>query len=150
MEYVGFREVIGSWKMMEIFPPLMCFMTPSPDPTSSFPSNLMEEPSLILPVVARICITEYAVTDFPDPDSPTMPRTFPWSRLKDTPFTAFTSPASVKKLVCRFLTSKSAISSSFLTVELRVERISQSITEKVKGKDDERNHHSWNHQTLRI
>ncbi|SVB88390.1 uncharacterized protein METZ01_LOCUS241244, partial [marine metagenome] len=35
------------------------------------------------------------VTDFPDPDSPTMPRTSPWKISKLTPSTAFAVPASV-------------------------------------------------------
>ena len=39
---------------------------------------------------------EYAVTDFPEPDSPTMPRISPGFRSKLTPFTACTSPLSVK------------------------------------------------------
>ena len=56
---------------------------------------------------------EYAVTDFPEPDSPTMPSTFRRSRLKDTPLTAFTSPAGVKKEVCKSRTcNNSAIFSA--------------------------------------
>ena len=90
------------------------------------------EPDTILPVPARICMTEYAVTDLPEPDSPTMPRTFPLSRLKDIPFTARTTPASVKNEVCRSLTSKRAIFLSSLTVQLRVKRISQTVAEKVQ------------------
>ena len=52
---------------------------------------------------------EYAVTLLPLPLSPTMPSTFPFSRKKETPSTALTSPASVKKEVLRLLTSSSAM-----------------------------------------
>jgi len=45
------------------------------------------------------CNIEYDVTDFPEPDSPTIPKVFPGSKLKEIPLTARTSPASVKKLV---------------------------------------------------
>ena len=43
----------------------------------------------------------------PEPDSPTMPSTFPRSRLKEMPLTARTSPASTLKEVQRFFTCKS-------------------------------------------
>ena len=38
----------------------------------------------------------YAVTDLPEPDSPTMPRTSPSFILNETSFSALTSPAGVK------------------------------------------------------
>ena len=56
-----------------------------------------------------VFISENAVTDLPLPDSPTIPNTFPRSKLKETPFTARTSPASVKKEVCKLFTSNKAI-----------------------------------------
>ena len=47
-----------------------------------------------------------AVTDLPEPDSPTIPSVFPFSKEKESPSTAFTKPSSVGKLTERFLTSK--------------------------------------------
>ncbi len=38
-----------------------------------------------------------AVTDFPEPDSPTMPRTSPGARVKSMPRTAWTTPSFVRK-----------------------------------------------------
>ena len=94
----GFRLVIGSWKIMEHFSPrnfciclLFHLVMSSP--------RYFTSPPVIRPVSARICITEYAVTDLPEPDSPTIPSVLPGSKLKEIPLTAFTSPASVKKLV---------------------------------------------------
>ena len=72
------------------------------------------EPPVMLPLSARICIIEYAVTDLPDPDSPTIPSVFPGSRLKLTPFTADTSPLSVLKVVCRSDTSRTYLLSPIL------------------------------------
>ena len=72
------------------------------------------EPPVMAPFSARICMIEYAVTDFPEPDSPTIPRVFPGSSLKLTPFTADTSPLSVLKVVCRSDTSRTNLLSSIL------------------------------------
>ena len=57
-----------------------------------------------IPELSKIPMMEYAVTDFPEPDSPTIPKIFPGDKLKETPFTACTSPLGVLKEVCRFCT----------------------------------------------
>ena len=44
------------------------------------------------------------VTDLPEPDSPTMPRVLPFSRLKVRPSTALTTPSSVGKWTLRSVT----------------------------------------------
>src|SRR5439155_21439992 len=51
---------------------------------------------------------ERQVTVFPEPDSPTMPRVWPFSIEKLTPSTALTMPSSVRKCVFRSWTSSSA------------------------------------------
>ncbi len=53
---------------------------------------------------------ESAVTDLPQPDSPTIPSVLPTSTSNETPSTAWTAPSRVKKYVFRFATSSSAIS----------------------------------------
>ena len=55
---------------------------------------------------------ESAVTDFPQPDSPTIPSVFPFSSEKLMPSTACTTPSRVKKCVRRSSTSSSAIAVS--------------------------------------
>ena len=52
---------------------------------------------------------ESAVTDLPQPDSPTIPSVLPFSSEQLTPSTARTVPSRVKKCVRRSLTSRSAI-----------------------------------------
>ena len=47
----------------------------------------------------------YAVTDLPEPLSPTIPKTSPSFRRMETSFNALTSPAGVKKESRSFLTS---------------------------------------------
>ena len=50
----------------------------------------------------------WLVTDFPEPDSPTMPRVWPRSSVKSMPFTAATTPSSVGNFTERFRTSRKA------------------------------------------
>ena len=52
---------------------------------------------------------ERQVTLLPQPDSPTIPRVFPFSTWNETPSTALTIPSSVRKYVLRSRTSRSAI-----------------------------------------
>ena len=46
-------------------------------------------------------------TVFPEPDSPTMPRVLPWSRVRLTPWTACSVPRLVAKETWRSSTSSS-------------------------------------------
>ena len=75
-------------------------------------------PLSINPLLSNIPANVFVKTDLPEPDSPTIPRVFPGSKLKLIPFTACTSPLSVLKVVCRSLTSKiyllSILRSSYL------------------------------------
>jgi hypothetical protein len=57
---------------------------------------------------------ESAVTDFPEPDSPTIPSVAPRSSEKLTPSTAWTTPSRVKKCVLRSVISRSASYVSFV------------------------------------
>src|SRR3990172_5836660 len=73
-----------------------------------------------------------AVTDLPQPDSPTTPRVSPFSMYRSTPSTARTIPSSVKKYVLRFLTSnrRSAIWCGLPLPGLR------NLAERVEGAVD--------------
>src|SRR3990170_2766789 len=73
-----------------------------------------------------------AVTDLPQPDSPTTPRVSPFSMYRSTPSTARTMPSSVKKYVLRFLTSnrRSAIWCGLPLPGLR------NLAERVEGAVD--------------
>ena len=76
--YTGFSDVIGSWKTMAIFEPRKACIALFLRPTSCSPLNRIE------PVMRALRgsrpMTAIEVTDFPEPDSPTMPSTSPGSR----------------------------------------------------------------------
>ena len=59
-------------------------------------------------------IAESEVTDFPDPDSPTIPIVAPLFNVKLTPFTAFTEVPSVLNSVTKFLNSNNVLLILFL------------------------------------
>ena len=82
----------------------------------------------MLPFFSRICIMEYAVTLFPEPDSPTIPRILPLSRLKETPFTAITSPLSVRKEVFKS-TTESIFSLILIPPQFRVKGIAKAVAQ---------------------
>ena len=75
--------------------------------SSERPSNVIR-PFGIFPVRRGSSrMIESAVTDLPDPDSPTMATTSPRSTVKLTPSTARTMPRAVANWVCRSSTSSS-------------------------------------------
>ena len=101
----GLRLVIGSWKIMAMSLPRTRRISASlKERKSRSPS--MIEPATILPGGSGTRrISESAATVLPEPDSPTMHNVLQESTPKLTPFTAFTTPAWVKKCVERSLTS---------------------------------------------
>ncbi len=91
----GLSEVIGSWKIIEIWLPRIARISASVSSSRFLPSNI-RRPETILPggeaISRRI---ESAVTLLPQPDSPTTASVSPgWTR-KETPSTARTTPSRV-------------------------------------------------------
>ena len=78
---------MGSWKIMEIFPPRIFLICAREYWVRSSPSNRIF-PSLILAVSASSFRMDMEVTLFPLPDSPTSPTISPFSTVKLTPRTA--------------------------------------------------------------
>ena len=88
----GFREVIGSWKIIEILLPRMPRIPFSSRASRSRPSNRML-PLTIFPGGEAISrMMERDATDLPQPDSPTRQRVRPLSTEKETSLTARTTP----------------------------------------------------------
>ena len=90
---VGFKQVIGSWKIIETsLPRRRCI-------SFSLAFTMSCSPRRTAPWGMRAggmgfnFITVWAVTLLPQPDSPTMASTSPSCRENVTPRTAFTSPA---------------------------------------------------------
>src|SRR5215813_2913383 len=82
------------------------------------------------------CIIECAVTDFPQPLSPTIATVSPASTVNETPSTARLTPSGVRKWVCRFSISSKAMSVSLQSLDhARIERIAKSIAKQIDGED---------------
>src|SRR5437588_5125100 len=142
---VGFRDVIGSWKII----PISCPRTSSScDPFSFNRSRPWKTalPSTTRPGGSMSPMIDSIETDLPQPDSPTMPSIVPRSTVKETPSTARTSPSRVLKNVCRLFTASrgirtpSAASSRARAAPLRlprprVERIPESVGDEEGAED---------------
>ncbi|MNT33925.1 hypothetical protein D3C72_1698740 [compost metagenome] len=99
----GFREVIGSWKIIEICSARSLFSSCSGRLRMFLPLNVAVPP--MRPFGASRPISAKAVCDLPEPDSPTIPNVSPARRSKFRSFTAVTSPSAVLKVTRKSLTS---------------------------------------------
>ena len=73
--YTGLSAVIGSWKIIETSRPRIWRSERWSMPTISWPSSLIEPRTLAF--FGSSPISDIAVVDLPDPDSPTMASTSP-------------------------------------------------------------------------
>ena len=89
----GFKDVIGSWNTIAISRPHRRRSLLGDSPTSSRPSYTTL-PSRRTLRAMMIPMIERDSTVLPEPDSPTTPSVLPRSRVKLTPSTARTLPAS--------------------------------------------------------
>src|SRR6266536_3244537 len=90
-------------------------------------------PSTIFPGGSIRPSSERPVTVLPEPDSPTIPSTSPRPTSNDTPSTALTTPARVKKWTFRSSTERTALMLSAL--EPRVHHVAQLIADQIDGDD---------------
>ena len=110
----GFNEVMGSWKIIAIsFPRYDLISSSEAFNRSTFSPFFLWKiisPPLILPGGLGISlIAESEVTDFPEPDSPTIPTVSPLFKVKLILFTAFTVVPSVWNSVTKFLNSNKVL-----------------------------------------
>src|SRR3546814_3173432 len=89
--------------------------------------------------VGMSCRIAMAVTDLPEPDSPTTENTSPRWMSKDTPSTACTMPSPVSKWACRSRTDRSGSSwlvcLIVLLLPVGIEGVAQAVAD-----EDERQH----------
>ena len=108
MVSTGLRLVIGSWKIMLMSLPRILRIAGSSSVSRSVPWKRIEP--AIRPggsgIRRRI---ELAVTDLPQPLSPTTASVSPSPTWNETPSTARLTPSGVRKWVCRFSTSSRAM-----------------------------------------
>ena len=83
-------------------------------------------------------IVAMAVTDLPEPDSPTMPSTSPGESSALSPLTAWTVPSLVGKSTNRFSTLRTGpgMSGAYACL-LRVESLTQSVSDQEDRKDED-------------
>src|SRR5438105_5642326 len=126
----GFMDVIGSWKIMAIFPPRSLRSSASGRPSSSSPRNRMEP--VMVALRGSRPMTASMLTDFPEPDSPTMPSDSRSPIEKSSPRTAFTGPSGEANVTWRSSTSSTGAPMSGPDPSLlRVEGVAQPVPHEV-------------------
>src|SRR5215471_16526945 len=104
----------------------------------SRPSNQIS-PAAISPGGGTRPSTARLVTDFPDPDSPTIPSVRPEARSKLTRSTAGTARSRLRKRTCKSRTDKS-VSVILGLLHPRIQCIPQTVSNKVEAEK----HHCQN------
>src|ERR671934_1407026 len=132
---IGFRAARGFWKIIDISRPRRSRISSSLAARTSSPVK-RTAPWAMRPARSRMRITAYEVTDFPEPDSPTMPTVSPLATRTSTCSTARTTPRRVENSTVRSATSSSGTVS--LTTPnsgspLRIDDIAQPIAEQVEA-----------------
>ncbi len=99
----GLSDVMGSWNIMAILLPRMARIS------SSDNSNKLNSSSITCPLTTELLlsskrISDNAVTDLPEPDSPTIPMVSPLARVKLIPLTASNKPFAVLNWIVRLVT----------------------------------------------
>ena len=95
----GLRLVIGSWKIIDMRLPRSRAISRSDSDNRSVPAKLMRFAERWPPRASRL-MTASAVTDLPQPDSPTRQWVSPFSTRNEAPRTAAVRPP---KLTCQLL-----------------------------------------------
>src|SRR5258706_11343370 len=138
MVSTGFKERIGSWKIMAMPEPRMSRSVRGSARSRSVPSKSRSSACTFSGGSRTRRMIESAVTLFPDPLSPTSPSTSPGSSVKDTPLTARIMPWSVLKLVVRSRTVRSAMLSPLYRCgaragppRARIESVAQTIPDEI-------------------
>src|SRR2546423_1438397 len=129
----GFREDIGSWKIIAISRPRIPRSARSLCRIRSRPSN-SARPLRTRPLRASRPRTASDVTLLPHPDSPTIPSVSPRAISKETPLTAYTVPRRVENSTLRSSTPRSG---SLAFTQLRVERLAQTVADQVEAEHRE-------------
>src|SRR5436305_11348793 len=110
------------------------------------PSKIARPPNLALGLRVSPSMV-MAVTDLPEPDSPTIATTSPGRTLNVTPSTALTIPSSVAKETWRSSTSSSAPSPALMSaqtdpwVEERIHDVDQGGDEHDEERPEHHDHH---------
>ncbi len=144
---MGDSDDIGSWKIIAISRPRIARiwrprglrLVRSIEPPFGW-LNVIEPPAM-RPGASTICRIERAVTDLPDPLSPTTQSVLPGSIAKDRSLTARKTPVRSGNSTVRFFTSSSGlpametISVMPASFVIGVSRIAQAVAEEIERHD---------------
>src|SRR5215472_9977513 len=120
---------------------ILC-MSCGPSGTMSLPRQRIRPSTMRPGGVGMSLSTDIAVTDLPQPDSPTKPNVSPRSTARSTPSTACTVPSSEEKCVFnpRISSKRSAMTATPLRLQhlSRVEGVAQSVADEVDRQHGEK------------
>src|SRR5690348_14453585 len=168
----GLRLEIGSWKIIDIWPPRILRRSRSSMSARSWPSKRISPSTISAGGVGNRRRIESDVTLLPEPLSPTMPTVCPSSRSKLIPLTALTLPSRVRNWVVSPFTSRigakehllsqheyvgvadgamrSHYTASSALCHMRVKRITQAIADEIEAEHSNQNGPSRQVQHQRI
>src|SRR5438128_5619800 len=130
----GFSASRGFWKIIEISLPRTCASRVGSESVRRSRPRQSTSPPITRPGFFSRPMIEAAVTDFPEPVSPTSPTTSPSSISRSMPSITRSSPLRMKNEVRRSLTSSSA---TLRAPASWVEDVLEPVSEQVEAEDRE-------------
>src|SRR5439155_1250955 len=145
----GLSAVIGSWNTMAMRVPRIARNSLSDLVSSCSPCSRIEPVSTRIAAFGSRPITACAVTDLPEPDSPTTQTisSAPTVRLMRCTACVLSPPLMATE---RSETSRTVLLTSHPLRHLGIERIAQAVAENVDGKDRERKTHAGIDDVVRV
>src|SRR3954471_17383802 len=145
----GLSAVIGSWNTMAMRVPRIARSSTSDLVSSSSPCSRIEPLSTCIAPFGKRPITACAVTDLPEPDSPTTQTISSAPTVRLMPCTACVRSPPLMATE-RFETSRTVLLTSHPLRHFGIERIAQAVAENVDGKDRERKTHAGIDDVVRV
>src|SRR3954447_1401515 len=138
----GLSAVIGSWNTMAIRVPRSARNSVSDLTVSSSPCSRIDPLSTCNAFFGNSPITACAVTDFPEPDSPTTQTISLAATERLMPRTACERSPSPAMVTERLATSRTGSAISDLLRHLGIERVAQSVAQHIDGENGGREEHA--------
>src|SRR5262245_64077827 len=145
MVWSGLSEVIGSWKMMVMSLPRTWRICDSDRPSSSWPLKRIEPVGWCAAGYGSSLSTDSAVTDLPEPDSPTSATVSPFLISNETRLTAIVSRTPWRNAMERSLTSSRLSKLASIGLPERLARI-EGVAHGLADEDQQREHGGHRHE----
>src|SRR5262245_55426362 len=133
----GLSAVIGSWKIIDMRVQRRSRSRSSLAVSTFSPSSRIS-PSVGFSALASRPMTVKAITDLPEPDSPTRQTISPGSTVKLTFSTAWARSAPDGSATVRLLTSRTGFAISDFLAHLGIERVAQPVAHDVDRQHGQR------------